>query len=63
MPQSRAAFWQSKLARNVERDMAAATALEKMGWHVAVIWECETKNREIIKRLLRRILSRRALGN
>ena len=57
MPQSHAAFWQSKLARNVERDLAATTALEEMGWHVAVIWECETKNPEIVKQLLRRILS------
>jgi DNA mismatch endonuclease, patch repair protein len=57
VPQSRTEFWQSKLARNVERDLAAKTTLEQMGWQVAVIWECETKNLDAVKRMLHQILS------
>jgi DNA mismatch endonuclease, patch repair protein len=57
VPQSHTDFWQLKLGRNVERDQAAITALEEMGWHVAVIWECETTNPDTVKELLRRILS------
>ena len=57
VPQSRTEFWQSTLARNVERDRAARTTLEQMGWQVAVIWECETKNLDAVKRMLHQILS------
>jgi DNA mismatch endonuclease, patch repair protein len=57
VPQSRAEFWRSKLARNVARDQAAQTALKEMGWHVGVIWGCETKNPDTVKHLLQGILS------
>lgn len=43
MPKSRANYWIEKFNANVSRDAAAATALENLGWRVAVIWECETK--------------------
>lgn len=57
VPQSHVEFWRTKLARNVERDQAAKTALEELRWHVAVIWECETKNPNTVKQLLQEILS------
>lgn len=39
-PTSNAGFWDIKLARNVERDDAAADALATAGWVVVTIWEC-----------------------
>lgn len=44
-PSTRVAFWQDKFARNVERDRLAIAALERAGWAVHVIWECETKGK------------------
>lgn len=34
-------YWGPKLARTVERDRQAVTALEDAGWHVVRIWEHE----------------------
>lgn len=42
-PKTRVAFWEQKFTRNMERDRRAAAELEKIGWTVHVIWECETK--------------------
>jgi DNA mismatch endonuclease (patch repair protein) len=41
MPGSNQDYWQQKFARNVTRDAAAAQELEKLGWQVFVLWECE----------------------
>jgi DNA mismatch endonuclease (patch repair protein) len=40
-PKSNTEFWSSKLARNVERDAAAAEALRTLGWRVFTVWECD----------------------
>ena len=53
-PKSRVAFWQKKFRENVERDQKAVKALKEMGWRVVIIWECETKNEEELKRLLKK---------
>jgi DNA mismatch endonuclease, patch repair protein len=41
MPRSNEAFWQEKLARNRERDLATNEALAAAGWTVVRIWEHE----------------------
>lgn len=56
-PKSRTEFWLPKLAKNVERDLRAQQALETLGWRVAVIWECHTKNREILRTKIQKILN------
>lgn len=43
-PKSRLDYWLPKLRRNQEGDTAAMAALEKLGWDVLVLWECEVKN-------------------
>lgn len=55
VPQSRTEFWQTKLARNMERDEAAVAALENLGWHAEIIWECEAKDTLALVKRLRRI--------
>ena len=42
-PKTRTDFWQAKFDRNVLNDKLHFSALEEMGWHVIVIWECELK--------------------
>ncbi len=40
-PKSRQAFWAEKFAGNVERDARTRAELERAGWRVIVVWECE----------------------
>jgi DNA mismatch endonuclease (patch repair protein) len=52
-PKSRLDFWLPKLARNVERDLAAQKALRALGWRVVIVWECHTKDREFLRNEIR----------
>ncbi len=51
-PKNNAEFWKKKIDRNVERDQENVKQLEKAGWRVIVIWECELKKAYVKKRLL-----------
>ena len=53
-PAANAAYWTAKIARNGARDAAAITALKAAGWRTATIWECETKEAEVLRALLAR---------
>lgn len=55
-PKSRVEFWAEKFARNEARDAAAARALRRLGWRVAVVWECETRNPQKLQLRLARLL-------
>lgn len=46
IPKSRSDYWASKLKRNVERDIVQQELLQKSGWHVIVVWECELSTKE-----------------
>ena len=47
-PKSNAEFWRKKIETNVERDKKNLEVVQKAGWKVIVVWECElSKNREI----------------
>lgn len=52
LPKSRLEYWLPKLSRNVERDRAHVKELERIGWTVLVIWECETKDADLLKEKL-----------
>ncbi len=47
-PKSNSGYWTPKLARNVERDAINRARLQKDGWRVLVIWECETKKLDLL---------------
>jgi len=42
-PSSNQEYWRPKILRNVERDKRNIELLEKLGWNVLVVWECELK--------------------
>jgi DNA mismatch endonuclease (patch repair protein) len=42
-PATRSEFWQAKIKANCERDARNISALKKLGWRVAVMWECELR--------------------
>ena len=55
MPAANRDFWLAKLEGNAARDLRHRAALRKLGWRVAVIWECETKQPEKLARRLARL--------
>ncbi len=59
IPKSRQEFWLPKLRGNAERDRRNIDRLEKEGWRVIVVWECEIKQKkrrdEVLCRLERQI--------
>jgi len=58
-PKTRVAFWEKKFRENRERDRAAVTALEQAGWDVAVVWECETEDADVLTGRLVRFIEGR----
>ena len=44
-PASRTDFWRSKFETTVERDRKAGFALRELGWRLAIVWECELRDR------------------
>lgn len=41
MPATNQEYWESKIARNVERDHQTRIQLDALEWDVQIIWECE----------------------
>jgi DNA mismatch endonuclease (patch repair protein) len=41
LPKSNVGYWSAKFEDNIERDRRKIAQLEKIGWKVIVIWECE----------------------
>ena len=40
-PRSNEAFWKTKLNGNAARDARVKSELQKLGWRVLTVWECE----------------------
>src|SRR6266403_256829 len=55
-PTNNRLFWVKKLEGNAARDTLHRVALRKLGWHVSVVWECETEKAVTVARLQRRLL-------
>ena len=43
-PASRQEYWLPKFRRTVDRDWKNQEELQRRGWNVLVVWECETKD-------------------
>lgn len=42
MPSTNSAYWRTKLQANVRRDQRVRRALNRRGWRVMTVWECQT---------------------
>jgi DNA mismatch endonuclease, patch repair protein len=58
LPANNRDYWAAKIARNMARDKASLVELKARGWRVQVIWECETRDAERLRRLIVRKLKR-----
>jgi DNA mismatch endonuclease (patch repair protein) len=52
VPKSNREYWVPKLERNKTRDGRNIEALKISGWQCFVIWECETRNEELLTKRL-----------
>ena len=48
IPQTNTTYWTKKIDGNKARDGDTLLALNKLGWRVLVVWECETKSAETL---------------
>lgn len=51
-PKSRPDYWLPKLRRNQQRDGEASQALDRLGWKVLVIWECQATTKEAAAKII-----------
>jgi DNA mismatch endonuclease, patch repair protein len=56
IPASNAEFWSTKRLSNVERDKRNLRSLQKAGWKVMTVWECETRSLSTLMRKIKRFL-------
>lgn len=51
LPRDNALFWRQKLAANKLRDVKVRKDLIGLGWRIATIWECATRNKAALEEL------------
>lgn len=57
-PATRPEYWLPKLERNAARDVHNCNQLERSGWRVMVVWECETQDQVALAARIKSFLSR-----
>jgi DNA mismatch endonuclease, patch repair protein len=55
-PKSRIEFWNQKFEQNMARDAIAVQKLKSLGWRVTTIWECQTKDEEVLGQRLNHLI-------
>lgn len=55
-PKTRVEFWNGKFEANVARDARTVGELERMGWQVLTVWQCELKEPEKLTERLNEFL-------
>lgn len=56
LPKSNVGFWADKIAKNRARDARNLADLRQLGWQTLVVWQCETRRREALGKILERFL-------
>jgi DNA mismatch endonuclease, patch repair protein len=57
-PKSNTVYWDTKLQRNVERDIRNQEKLREAGWRSLVVWECEIRDVDRIRSCIGSFLDR-----
>ena len=58
VPAKRQEYWLPKLLPNTQRDAQSRRELQKLGWNVLTIWECETRTPASLTEKIRFFLDR-----
>ena len=58
LPETRHEWWAQKIARNRERDAETLETLSSRGWDVLVVWQCETRDQEMLRERLATFMKR-----
>jgi DNA mismatch endonuclease (patch repair protein) len=56
-PSTNSDYWDAKREKNTQRDRQHIRSLRKNGWKVLVLWECQTRSTEILRRKLEKFLA------
>lgn len=57
LPSTNTQFWQKKILGNKDRDARILRKLNRSGWRVLVVWQCQTRDIEKLTRRLKYFLS------
>lgn len=58
MPRTNIKYWGRKLEGNIQKQKESIKDLRRLGWKTAVIWECQTKNKNKLNKALRRAVEK-----
>ena len=56
LPKTHFQYWKDRISQNQKRDARSIAALERLGWIVDTIWECQTKDMTSLEERLTRFL-------
>lgn len=56
VPKTRRRFWTKKISDNRQRDQRNQRELNNLGWDILVIWQCEIRDADRLKKRLRDFL-------
>jgi len=54
LPDTNREFWKNKINATIERDKRVQSELEKLGWKILILWQCEINN-DNLKLLIKKI--------
>src|ERR1700722_6239080 len=49
MPRRNMPLWKTKFRRTIARDRKNVKELRRLGWKELIVWECETRNLEVLR--------------
>ena len=59
LPKSRLEYWKPKLDENRKRDRTKKEQLETLGWSVLTVWQCETRDPDVLAKRLQDFVDNR----
>lgn len=60
-PETNKEYWKEKILHNVERDKNNISLLERAGWNVITVWECELK-KSVLEVTIKSVIDKITLG-
>jgi DNA mismatch endonuclease (patch repair protein) len=58
IPKTNREYWQAKRKANRIRHTSVRRSLRRMGWKVLTIWECQTRDIDVLELRLERLLTK-----